>query len=44
MREYWAVPVARLLKVPATLDDDGAALIEPLAVATHDVAAPGQGG
>ena len=37
MREFWAVPVARLLKVPDTLDDDGAALIEPLAVATHDV-------
>jgi (R,R)-butanediol dehydrogenase/meso-butanediol dehydrogenase/diacetyl reductase len=37
MRELWAVPVARLLKVPDSLDDDGAALIEPLAVATHDV-------
>ncbi len=37
MREYWAAPAARLLKVPATLADDHAALIEPLAVATHDV-------
>jgi 2-desacetyl-2-hydroxyethyl bacteriochlorophyllide A dehydrogenase len=37
MREYWAVPVARLLKVPDTLSDDHAALIEPLSVATHDV-------
>ena len=38
MREYCTVPAARLLKVPATLADDEAALIEPLAVATHDVA------
>ncbi|MBI3827865.1 MAG: alcohol dehydrogenase catalytic domain-containing protein [Candidatus Rokubacteria bacterium] len=37
MREYWAVPVARLLKVPDTLGDDQAAMIEPLAVAVHDV-------
>jgi len=37
MREYCTVPAARLLKVPATLADDHAALIEPLAVATHDV-------
>ena len=37
MQEYWAVPVDRLLKVPASLPDDHAALIEPLAVATHDV-------
>jgi (R,R)-butanediol dehydrogenase/meso-butanediol dehydrogenase/diacetyl reductase len=37
MQEYWAVPVARLLAVPDTLADDHAALIEPLAVATHDV-------
>jgi (R,R)-butanediol dehydrogenase/meso-butanediol dehydrogenase/diacetyl reductase len=37
MQEYWAVPVDRLLKVPDSLDDDRAALIEPLAVATHDV-------
>jgi 2-desacetyl-2-hydroxyethyl bacteriochlorophyllide A dehydrogenase len=37
MQEYWAVPTHRLLKVPATLKDDDAALIEPLAVAVHDV-------
>jgi (R,R)-butanediol dehydrogenase / meso-butanediol dehydrogenase / diacetyl reductase len=37
MQEYWAVPTARLLKVPDSLSDDHAALIEPLAVATHDV-------
>jgi (R,R)-butanediol dehydrogenase/meso-butanediol dehydrogenase/diacetyl reductase len=38
MQEYWAVPTARLLKVPDSLTDDHAALIEPLAIATHDVA------
>jgi 2-desacetyl-2-hydroxyethyl bacteriochlorophyllide A dehydrogenase len=37
MQEYWAVPGERLLRVPDTLSDDEAALIEPLAVATHDV-------
>jgi 2-desacetyl-2-hydroxyethyl bacteriochlorophyllide A dehydrogenase len=37
MREYWAVGLDRLLKVPGSLTDDHAALIEPLAVATHDV-------
>jgi len=37
MQEYWAVPTARLLRVPATLGDDEAAMIEPLAVAAHDV-------
>lgn len=37
MQEYWAVPTSRLLRVPATLGDDEAAVIEPLAVATHDV-------
>src|SRR5881397_4051212 len=37
MQDYWAVPTARLLKVPDSLNDDHAALIEPLAVATHDV-------
>jgi 2-desacetyl-2-hydroxyethyl bacteriochlorophyllide A dehydrogenase len=41
MQEYWAVPVERLLKVPASLPDDHAALIEPLAVATHDVTRAG---
>ena len=37
MQEYLTIPVARLLKVPDTLRDDDAALIEPLAIATHDV-------
>jgi (R,R)-butanediol dehydrogenase/meso-butanediol dehydrogenase/diacetyl reductase len=37
MQEYWAVPADRLLKVPDSLSDDHAALVEPLAVATHDV-------
>src|SRR5207245_11073330 len=37
MQETWAVDAARLLKVPDLLDDDQAALMEPLAVATHDV-------
>jgi (R,R)-butanediol dehydrogenase/meso-butanediol dehydrogenase/diacetyl reductase len=37
MQEYWAVATHRLLKVPGGLKDDDAALIEPLAVATHDV-------
>src|SRR5262249_7767236 len=37
MQEYWAVPTARLLKVPVSLTDDHAALMEPLAIATHDV-------
>ena len=41
MQEYWAVPAERLIKVPATLGDDDAALIEPLAVAVHDVARAG---
>jgi len=41
MQEYWAVPTARLLKVPATLADDDAALVEPLAVAVHDVTRAG---
>ena len=37
MQEYWAVPAERLLKLPDSVSDDDAALIEPLAVATHDV-------
>ena len=37
MQEFWTVPVDRLLRVPVTLGDDEAAVIEPLAVATHDV-------
>jgi threonine dehydrogenase-like Zn-dependent dehydrogenase len=38
MREYWTVTPERLLKVPESLSDDHAAVIEPLAVAAHDVA------
>ena len=37
MQEYWAVETARLLRVPDSLSDDHAALIEPLAIAAHDV-------
>ena len=37
MQEFWNVPTARLLRVPSSLGDDAAAMIEPLAVATHDV-------
>jgi 2-desacetyl-2-hydroxyethyl bacteriochlorophyllide A dehydrogenase len=37
MQEYYTVPVTSLLHVPDTLGDDQAAVIEPLAVATHDV-------
>ena len=37
LQEYWAVAGERLLRIPDTLSDDHAALIEPLAVATHDV-------
>jgi (R,R)-butanediol dehydrogenase / meso-butanediol dehydrogenase / diacetyl reductase len=37
MQEYWAVPTDRLIKVPASLSDDHAAVMEPLAIATHDV-------
>jgi len=41
MQEYWAVPLGRMLHVPDSLNDDHAALIEPLAVATHDVTRAG---
>ncbi len=37
MRDYWSTSTTRMLKVPDSLGDDQAALIEPLAVATHDV-------
>ena len=37
MREYYPVTTDHLLKVPDALGDDAAAVIEPLAVATHDV-------
>jgi 2-desacetyl-2-hydroxyethyl bacteriochlorophyllide A dehydrogenase len=38
MQDYWTVPADRLLRVPDSISDDHAPLIEPLAVATHDVA------
>jgi threonine dehydrogenase-like Zn-dependent dehydrogenase len=38
MQEYWAVDTANLIPVPAAVSDDDAAMLEPLAVATHDVA------
>jgi (R,R)-butanediol dehydrogenase / meso-butanediol dehydrogenase / diacetyl reductase len=41
MREYYPVTTDHLLKVPDTLSDDAAAVIEPLAVATHDVTRAG---
>jgi 2-desacetyl-2-hydroxyethyl bacteriochlorophyllide A dehydrogenase len=41
MAEYCAVPTERLIRVPDTLSDDHAALMEPLAVATHDVTRAG---
>jgi (R,R)-butanediol dehydrogenase / meso-butanediol dehydrogenase / diacetyl reductase len=41
MQEYWAVPADRLLRVPDSISDDHAPLIEPLAVATHDVGRAG---
>ena len=37
MQEYWAVPTDRIIKVPSALSDDHAAVMEPLAIATHDV-------
>lgn len=37
MQEYWTVPSDLLLKVPDSITDDDAPLIEPLAVAAHDV-------
>src|SRR5437660_11959878 len=37
MQEYWAVPTERLIKVPGALSDDHAAVMEALAIATHDV-------
>lgn len=43
LQEYWAVPAERLLHVPPELADDHAALVEPLAIATHDVRRAGVG-
>jgi (R,R)-butanediol dehydrogenase / meso-butanediol dehydrogenase / diacetyl reductase len=37
MQEYWTVPADRVLKVPDAISDADAPLIEPLAVAVHDV-------
>jgi len=37
MQEYWAVRENRLIRVPASLSDEHAALMEPLAIAVHDV-------
>src|SRR4029078_13459346 len=37
MQDYWTVQATRMLHVPDSLADDQAAMIEPLAVATHDV-------
>lgn len=37
LQQFWAVPANRLHQVPAAISDDDAALIEPLAVAVHDV-------
>ena len=37
MQEYWTVAADRLLRVPGGISDDHAPLIEPLAVAVHDV-------
>lgn len=37
LQEFWSVPEDRLHSIPETISDDHAALIEPLAVAVHDV-------
>jgi len=36
-QEYWNAPLDRLHRIPAELNDNAAAMIEPLAVAVHDV-------
>jgi 2-desacetyl-2-hydroxyethyl bacteriochlorophyllide A dehydrogenase len=41
MQEYWAVPAASVLTVPDGLGDDAAAMLEPLAIAVHDVGRAG---
>jgi threonine dehydrogenase-like Zn-dependent dehydrogenase len=41
LQEYWAVPADRLLRVPDLVPDDHAPVIEPLAVAVHDVTRAG---
>ena len=37
LQQFWAVPANRLHKVPDAILDDCAAMVEPLAVAVHDV-------
>ena len=37
MQDYWAVPTDRLVKVPDSISEHDAPLVEPLAVAVHDV-------
>ncbi|MCG7206705.1 zinc-dependent alcohol dehydrogenase [Streptomyces arenae] len=37
MQQRWTVPVSTLIRLPATLPLDQAALVEPTAVAVHDV-------
>ena len=37
LAQFWAVPADRLHRVPDSVSDDHAALVEPLAVAVHDV-------
>lgn len=41
MQQYWSLPADRLLKVPDSIGDDQAPLIEPLAVAVHDTGRAG---
>ncbi len=41
MQERWAVKTDRLIRVPSSLSDDDAAVMEPLAIATHDVTRAG---
>jgi len=36
-QEYWSVPADRLHRIPDSLGDEAGAVIEPLAVAVHDV-------
>ena len=41
MQQRWTVPAATLVRLPATLPLDQAALVEPTAVAVHDVGRAG---
>jgi 2-desacetyl-2-hydroxyethyl bacteriochlorophyllide A dehydrogenase len=38
LQEKWVVPAGQLVRVPDAISDEHAAVIEPLAVAVHDVA------